>query len=56
MNLKLLVWIGIFIGSTIGGYVPMLWGAELLSVSGVIGSVIGGLLGIYAAYKFNQRF
>ncbi|HZS09715.1 MAG TPA: hypothetical protein VFD58_33115 [Blastocatellia bacterium] len=55
MSPKLLVWIGVFIGSTVGGYIPTLWGAELLSFSGVLGSVIGGLLGIWGAYKLSQR-
>lgn len=56
MNVKTLVWIGIFIGSTLGGLVPMLWGAEMLSFSSIIGSVIGGLFGIWVAYKVSQRW
>jgi len=55
MTPKTLVWIGIIIGSTVGGWVPTLWGAELLSFSAVIGSLVGGLLGIWAAYKISQR-
>ena len=55
MNTKVLVWIGIFAGSTIGGLIPTLWGAEVLSFSAILGSLIGGLLGIWVAYKISQR-
>ena len=56
MNAKVLVWIGIFVGSTVGGWVPTLWGAEILSFSSIFGSVIGGLLGIWITYKISQRW
>jgi hypothetical protein len=42
--------IGMVIGSVAGGYAPMLLGADSISAS-LIGSVIGGLLGILGAYK-----
>ena len=43
-------------GSFIGGYVPVLWGAGLLSFTSVIGNAIGGLLGIWITYKLTQGF
>jgi len=55
MNPKILVWIGILIGSTVGGWLPTLWGGEILSFSSIIGSLIGGLFGIWIAYKISQR-
>ncbi|MCL4397747.1 hypothetical protein M1403_01830 [Patescibacteria group bacterium] len=48
---KSLIMLGMAVGSTIGGYVPVLLGADFLSFWGIIGSIIGGLLGIYLAYK-----
>lgn len=30
------IWIGIFIGSTIGGLIPELWGDDVLPYSGVL--------------------
>ena len=49
-----LIWLGMFVGSTIGGFVPMLWGAEALSLSAVFGSAIGGILGIWAGYRLGR--
>jgi hypothetical protein len=51
MSRKKFIMIGMFMGSTIGGYAPVLFGADSLSVS-LVGSTIGGLLGIWAAFKF----
>jgi hypothetical protein len=41
------IWIAIFIGSTIGGFVPALWGGDMLSVAGVFWSGIGALAGLW---------
>ena len=30
------IWIGIFVGSTIGGLIPEIWGGDMLSYSGVL--------------------
>jgi len=32
----------------------MLWGAGFLSLSGVIGSVVGGIVGIWAAFRLFE--
>jgi len=53
MSPKAQVMIGLFIGSSIGGYIPVLFGASLFSYISVIGSAVGGLLGIYIAYKLT---
>jgi hypothetical protein len=42
------------IGSLIGGYVPVLFGAGLFSYSSLLGNTLGGLLGIWVTYKFTQ--
>ena len=49
-----LIWLGMFVGSTIGGFVPMLWGAGALSLSGVFTSAIGGFLGIWGGYRLGK--
>jgi hypothetical protein len=56
MSLKQAVWIGLFIGSTIGGSVPLLWNPDILSASAIFGSVIGGALGIWAAYSLGKQY
>jgi len=48
------IWLGATVGSIVGGYVPCLFGADMISMSGVAGSVVGGFLGIYVAYKASQ--
>jgi predicted MFS family arabinose efflux permease len=35
------IWVGIFIGATIGGLIPELWGGDMISYSGVMLSGVG---------------
>jgi uncharacterized membrane protein YeaQ/YmgE (transglycosylase-associated protein family) len=49
-----LIWIGLFVGSTVGGFVPSLWGADMLSFSGVIFSAVGGVVGIWLGYRLGD--
>jgi len=51
---KLIIGIGMFVGSTIGGYVPVLWGASLFSFSAILFSTIGGILGIWIGYRISK--
>lgn len=51
---KKLIWFGLFIGSTIGSFVPALWGAGALSFSGIIFSAIGGIAGIWLGFKLSN--
>lgn len=48
---KLLIGIGMFLGSTVGSYVPVLWGGSILSITSIVFSVIGGILGIWLGYQ-----
>jgi len=54
MNPKKLIWIGVFFGSTMGGFVPMLWNGGLMA--DVIWSGIGALAGIWLGFKVSQNF
>ena len=51
---KKAVWFGMFVGSTIGGFVPMLWHASMFSVSAVLMSTVGGVVGIWAVYRLGR--
>jgi hypothetical protein len=51
---KLIIGIGMFTGSTIGSYIPVLWGGSLLSLSSILFSVIGGILGIVIGYRISK--
>lgn len=51
MSAKTLVFWGMIIGSTIGGAVPELFGAGIFSYWSLLGSGIGGVLGVIIGYK-----
>jgi predicted MFS family arabinose efflux permease len=51
MPSRVLIWVAILIGSTIGGAIPELWGAEMLSFTSLLLSGIGGLVGLWIAFK-----
>jgi hypothetical protein len=44
------------VGSTVGGFVPMLWGAGALSFSSIIWGSVGAIAGIWLAFKISQGF
>ena len=54
MSAKALIWIGMIVGSAIGGYLPVLWGGDFLSFSGLILSTLGGIGGIWLAYRLGE--
>ena len=54
MNRKILIWIGLSVGSMVGSYVPMLWGSGFFSFSSVLGSAVGGSLGIWLGFKIGE--
>ena len=54
MDLKKLCWIGAIVGSSIGGYLPELWGGSMLSLSGLVFSMVGGFAGIWAGYRIGK--
>lgn len=56
MSRKTLIMIGVFVGSAIGGYVPVLFGISLFSFTSIIGNALGGLLGLWIAFKLTEGF
>jgi hypothetical protein len=53
MSQKTVIYIGLFIGSTIGGAIPELWGDSMFSISSVLLSGAGGIAGIVVGYKLT---
>jgi len=51
MSSKAIFMLGMIVGSIIGGYLPVLFGASFLSMWSLFGSAVGGLLGIWIVYK-----
>lgn len=54
MSTKIFIWIGMFIGSVIGGYIPVLWGASLFSYSSLFFNGVGGIIGVFVGIKLGQ--
>ena len=54
MNQKQLFITATIIGGAVGGFVPTLWGASELSFSSVILTAVGGILGLFIAYKMTR--
>lgn len=42
------------VGSVVGGFIPALWGAGMLSFSSIIFSSLGAMVGIYVAFKLTH--
>ncbi len=53
MYSKGLIYFGLLVGSTIGGFIPSLWGADLFSFSSLIFSTIGAFAGIWLGVKLS---
>jgi hypothetical protein len=54
MSSKTIIYIGMIIGTTIGGFLPSLWGADMFSLSSVFLSAAGGVVGIIIGYKMSN--
>jgi hypothetical protein len=52
MDSKTLIWGGMFVGGTVGGFLPYVWGGGLMA--GVFWSAVGGVIGIWAGYKLAK--
>lgn len=56
MNSKPLIWIGLFVGSTLGGFVPELWGVSAFSFTSVLFSALGGFIGVWLGWKIGEQY
>jgi hypothetical protein len=52
---KTFIMTGLFLGSIVGGYVPLLWGGSVFSFSSIIFSAIGAFAGIWLGLKVTQQ-
>jgi len=48
---KKVIFLGMLFGSTIGGYIPTLFGSTVFSMASIICGTIGGLLGIWLSFR-----
>lgn len=54
IHMKTLIMIFMVVGSTVGSYIPVLWGGSLLSPTSVLWGAIGGFAGIWAGWKIGR--
>ncbi len=54
MSSKKVIWFGAIVGSTIGGMVPQLWHASMLSMWGMVLSTVGAVIGIWIGWRLTQ--
>jgi hypothetical protein len=55
MNKKVL-WMCMAAGSTIGGYLPTLFGQGSFSLASIVGSGFGAVAGVFAAQRIDADF
>jgi hypothetical protein len=51
---RLIIGIGAFLGSTIGGYVPVIWGGSVFSFISILFGVAGGIVGVIIGYRIAK--
>lgn len=54
MSSKTAVILGMTIGSIAGGYAPVFFGFSAFSFVSILTSAIGGLIGIFIAFKLTE--
>ncbi|HVZ11274.1 MAG TPA: hypothetical protein VG941_02585 [Candidatus Paceibacterota bacterium] len=54
MSPRAFITIGVMIGSTVGGYIPVLWGDSAFSLVSIFFAFLGGLVGIYFGWRISQ--
>jgi len=55
MESKLLIWLGTIIGSTVGSFIPSLWGAGVFSFSSIILGTAGAIGVLWLGFKISQE-
>lgn len=54
MSSRFFIWLGVFVGSTAFGCIPMLWGDDLISAAGMGLSFVGAIVGLFGGWKLTQ--
>jgi predicted MFS family arabinose efflux permease len=54
MRSRSAIWVGILIGSTIGGLIPELWGEGAFSYSSLLLSGVGAFVGLWLGFRISN--
>jgi hypothetical protein len=54
MSRKSIIMFGMIVGVIAGAYSPMLFGAGGFSMTSLLGSFVGGILGIWLAFRLTS--
>jgi len=46
----------VFVGGALGSYIPVLFGQSAFSIASVVAGGLGGIAGVWAAYKLSQYY
>jgi predicted esterase YcpF (UPF0227 family) len=49
---KKIIMLAMLVGSTVGGYIPTWFGASAFGLASVLCGAVGGLLGIWVAFRW----
>ncbi len=52
--MKTFIWGGMAIGSTLGGFIPLLWNSSVFSFSSIILTAVGGVAGIWGGMQLAR--
>jgi len=55
MGSKILIYLGLSLGTTVGSLIPSLWHQGVFSLQSWLGALIGGIFGIWLGFKINQK-
>jgi hypothetical protein len=51
-----LIGLCVLVGSFVGAYVPVLWGASSFSVTSLVFSAAGGVAGVWAGVRLSENY
>lgn len=54
MNTKKIIWLFMFIGGAVGGYIPTLWGANSFSMTAILFNALGAMFGVWFGFKISR--